>query len=53
MEYIQLGVVILVLLLIFTAIIGIWMRFANKIGEQVGIGKFFFNLCKNIGRGNK
>jgi hypothetical protein len=40
MEYIQL----VLLLFIYTAIIGIFMKVANYVGEKLGIGKFFINL---------
>jgi len=53
MNYIQFGVVILALLLVFTVIIDIWMKVANKVGEKLRIGNFFLNLCKKICRDNK
>ncbi|MCC5910586.1 MAG: hypothetical protein JJT76_09140 [Clostridiaceae bacterium] len=53
MDYIQLGVVMLVFLLVFTGIICIWMKIANEIGKKLGIGKLFLNLCKNIDRDNE
>ncbi|MCC5911692.1 MAG: hypothetical protein JJT76_14800 [Clostridiaceae bacterium] len=53
MERIQFGIAILVLLLIFTVITGIWMKVANMIGEKLGIGNFFSNLCKERDKYNK
>lgn len=51
--YIQFGVAMMVLLFVFTAIIGIWMKVTNMIGEKLGIGEFLLNLCKNKSRDNK
>ncbi|MCC5911666.1 MAG: hypothetical protein JJT76_14670 [Clostridiaceae bacterium] len=53
MGYIQFGVAMMVLLFVFTAIIGIWMKVTNMIGEKLGIGEFLLNLCKNKSRDNK
>lgn len=44
MEYIQLGLAILIAVFIYKAIIGIWMKIANFIGEKLRIGKFFYKL---------
>ncbi|QUH20352.1 hypothetical protein [Alkaliphilus sp. B6464] len=44
MEYIQLNLVVLVTLFVYTAVIGIWMKVANYVGEKLGIGRFFINL---------
>lgn len=44
MKYIQLGLVVLVALFVYTAIIGIFMKVANYVGEKLGIGKSFINL---------
>lgn len=48
MEYIKLGLGVLVVLFVYMAITGIFMKAANYVGERLGIGKFFINLCKNI-----
>jgi len=53
MEGIQFGIVILILILIFAAIIGVWIKVANKIGEKLRIGGFFLNLYRKAWRGNK
>lgn len=53
MEHIQIGVTMMILLLVFTAIIGICTKSANGIGEKLRVGKFFMRLHKSIGRDSK
>ena len=40
MRYIQLGLLLLVAIAVYTVITGIWMKVANYIGEKLGLGKF-------------
>lgn len=53
MEYIQFGIAMTVVLLVFTAIISIWMKIANYIGGKLRIGEIFMNLYKSIGKDSK
>lgn len=48
MEYIPLGLVVLVALFVYTLSIGIFMKLANYVGQKLGIDKFFMKLCRGI-----
>lgn len=48
MEYIQFSFGILIILIIITAIVKVYMKFANHIGEVFGIGKFFMKVYEKI-----
>jgi hypothetical protein len=50
MEYIQYVLKVLMVVFIYIVIIGILMRVANYVGEQLGFGKFFLNLWQKIRR---
>ena len=50
MKYLQLSLVVLLTLFVFTAIIGVLMKIANYIGEKLGLGNFFVNVFKKKGR---
>lgn len=52
MEYIQNVLKVLLVVFMYIAIIGIFMRVANYVGEQLGFGKFFLNLWQKV-RKNK
>jgi hypothetical protein len=46
MDYIHYVFNILFLLFTYVVIMKIYMWVANLVGEQLGIGKFFINLCQ-------
>ncbi|SET59426.1 hypothetical protein SAMN05660297_02868 [Natronincola peptidivorans] len=48
MEYIQAGLALLMVFFIVIAIVRIWMKFANHIGETLGIGNFLIKLWEKI-----
>lgn len=49
-EYIQFGVAIFLVLSVVTVIIGVYMKFANHIGEVFGMGNLFAKLCRKTRR---
>lgn len=50
LEYVQAGLALSMVFFVVVAIVGIYMRFANHIGETFGIGNFFMNLRRKAGK---
>ncbi|WP_165000275.1 hypothetical protein [Anaerophilus nitritogenes] len=48
MEYIRNILNVGVVVFIFILGVKIYMKIASYIGERLGLGKFFINLCKKI-----
>lgn len=50
MEYIKYALSFLIVLFIYIALIGIFMRAACYIGEKLGFDKFFLNLWEKLSK---
>ena len=48
MESIKLGLTIFFTLFFYVALIGVFLKIANYIGEKLGIGKFLIRLWKKL-----
>ena len=46
MKYIKLVCGVSLVVFLYVGVIGVFMRFASFIGEQLGLGRFFINLLR-------
>lgn len=53
MKYIQMSLVMLVALLVFTVFTGIFMKIANYVGEKLGLGKNLICLWRKVNKSIK